>query len=101
MPNKSKRKGVLFESSLVKELKARGLEAERAYASNGKALGESEDVDLVFTDRGGFRWTVQAKRRAKLPSYIKPPPGAKVTMLREDRGETLVVIPLDIFIEMV
>ncbi len=101
MPNRSKAKGSVFERELVKALQAHGLTAERAYASNGRALGESDDVDIVFYDRGGFKWTVQAKRRAALPSYIKPPPGAKITMLREDRGETMVVIPLELFLSMV
>lgn len=101
MPSKSKRKGSAFELELVRALEARGLKAEKAWGSNGRALGESEDVDIVFNDRGGFRWKVQAKRRAALPSYIKPPPGAHVTMLREDRGQTYVVIPLEMFINMV
>lgn len=101
MPSKSKAKGSVYERELVKAMEARGLVAVRAWGSNGAALGEAPEVDLVFEDRGGFKWTVQAKRRAKLPEYIKPPAGAKVVMLREDRGESLVVIPLDVFLEMV
>lgn len=101
MSSKSKRKGTAYESELVAKIEARGLAAARAWGSNGRALGESDDVDIVFEDRSGFKWTVQAKRRAALPSYVKPPPGAKLVMMREDRGETLVVIPLELFLEMV
>ena len=100
MPSKSKRKGTVYESELVKLLNARGIPAERAWGSNGRALGESEGVDIVFTDRGGFRWKVQAKRRAKLAEYVKPPAGANIVIMREDRGENLVVLPMDIFLDM-
>lgn len=100
MPSKSKKKGYEYEASLVKLLNAKGLSAERAWGSNGRALGESDDVDIVFTDRDGFRWKVQAKRRAKLAEYVKPPAGANIVIMREDRGENLVVLPMDIFLDM-
>lgn len=67
-----------------------GLTAERAYGSNGRALGEAEGVDLTIA---GLR--VQAKRRRALPAYLKPPAGADVTVFREDRGEALALVPLD------
>ena len=56
-----KRKGSNFERELVNEAKERGLNAERAYASNGRALGEAEEVDLMVN---GCR--IQAKRRKAL-----------------------------------
>lgn len=99
MTTKSKRKGSTYELELVKALDAHGIKADKAWGSNGEALGESSGVDLVF-ERDGKRWRVQAKRRAKLPEYLKPPEGADVVMTREDRGETLVVIPLSMFIDM-
>jgi len=99
MTTKSKRKGATFELELVRELQERGIEAEKAWGSNGKALGESEGVDLVFNWENE-RWRVQAKRRAKIPEYVKPPEGADIVMMREDRGETLVVIPLRDFLDL-
>lgn len=99
MTTKSKRKGATFELELVKALQERGIQAEKAWGSNGKALGETEGVDLVF-DWEAERWRVQAKRRAKLPDYVKPPEGADIVMMREDRGETLVVIPLKDFLDL-
>jgi hypothetical protein len=31
---------------------------------------------------------------------VKPPEGANVVIMREDRGENLVVLPMDIFLNM-
>jgi len=99
MTTKSKRKGATYELELVKELESRGIKADKAWGSNGEALGESPGVDLVFNESSG-RWRVQAKRRAKIPEYVKPPEGADIVMMREDRGETLVVIPLSDFLDL-
>lgn len=98
MPSKSKRKGNAYESELVQQLKDHGIDAVRAWGSNGRALGESEEVDLVFSN--GKKWRVQAKRRAKLADYMKIPEGADLVMMREDRGKTLVVIDLQTFLDM-
>jgi len=99
MSTKSKRKGSTYELELVKALDAQGIKADKAWGSNGQALGETAGVDLVF-DKDGRRWRVQAKRRAKLAEYVKPPEGCDIVMMREDRGERLVVVPLDIFLDL-
>lgn len=90
MTSPSKRKGNEFERELVRDATSRGLIAERAYASNGRALGESEQVDLLVQ---GMR--IQAKRRAKLPQYLQIPNGADAVVVRQDRGETLVLLRWD------
>ena len=90
MTSPSKRKGNQFEREIVADATARGLIAERAYASNGRALGESEAVDVVVN---GLR--IQAKRRAKLPQYLKIPDGADAVVVRQDRGETLILMRWD------
>lgn len=84
----SKRKGSNGEREVVNLAKAAGLEAERAYASNGRALGHPEDVDALIAGM-----PVQVKRRARIATYILPPPGAAATILRPDRGEWLAVLP--------
>jgi Holliday junction resolvase len=91
-----KRKGSAFERELVNEAKARGFEAERAYGSNGRALGESEEVDLVVQ---GCR--IQAKRRATLASYLQIPEGADAVVFRQDRGPTLALIPWDTLLTLI
>lgn len=92
----SKVKGNVFERELVNQAKEFGLESERAYASNGKALGHSEEVDLVVD---GVR--VQAKRRKSLASYLQIPDGADVVAFRQDRGDTLVLMRYEYFLELV
>jgi len=83
----SKRKGSGFERELVNEAVACGLEAERAWGSNGRALGEGEAVDLLVR---GMR--LQAKRRARVAEYLAIPDGADGVVFRQDRGETLVLM---------
>lgn len=101
MPSKSKRKGNTYERELVERLRGEGFDAERAWGSNGAALGEHEEVDLRFESGDGRRWKVQAKRRAKLPAYLKPSEHVDMVIAREDRGEDLVVVPLYLFLELV
>jgi len=83
-PNKTKGNG--YERELVASARESGLPAERAYASNGKSLGHSEDVDCLI---GGKR--VQAKRRKTLASFLKPTESVDAVAFREDRGETFVL----------
>lgn len=90
MPSSSKRKGNNFERELVNKAKDKGLIAERAYASNGKSLGEAETVDLTIN---GLR--VQAKRRKKIADYLIIEEDFDAVIFRQDRGETLVLLRFD------
>lgn len=92
----SKRKGSGYERELVNEAKERGITAERAYASNGRALGCSEEVDLIVN---GCR--VQAKRRKKIAKDFRVPDGADVVAFREDKGETFVLMRWNDFLDIV
>ena len=94
MSHPSKRKGNAFERELVDEAKAVGLEAKRAYASNGLALGQAETVDLMV---GNCR--VQAKRRKKIAADFRVPEGADVVVFREDHGDTFVLLPWEVFLQ--
>jgi len=95
MPHPSKLKGSNFERELVNQAKDFGLDAERAYASNGKALGCCEQVDLKIGDV-----RVQAKRRKKLADYLQIPDGADVVACRQDRGDTLILMRYEYFLEL-
>jgi Holliday junction resolvase len=95
MSHPSKVKGNTFERELVDEAKAAGLHAVRAFASNGKALGQAETVDLMV---GKCR--VQAKRRKKIAADFKVPEGADVVAFREDRGDTFVLLRWETFLEI-
>ena len=96
MTHPSKRKGNGFERELVMLAKAFGLRSQRAYASNGMSLGLAEEVDLVVDE-----WRVQAKRRKKLPSYLRIPKGCDIVATRMDNAECLVLIPFRRFLELV
>lgn len=61
MTSPSKRKGNTYERELVNQAKESGMEAKRAYASDGRSLGEHEEVDLIVSGK-----RIQAKRRKKL-----------------------------------
>ena len=95
MPHASRRKGNRFERALVNEARDAGLDAERAYASNGRSLGHAEAVDLTIG-----AWTVQAKRRKSIAQYLTAPEGADVVAVREDYGEPLVVLPFEAFLDL-
>lgn len=97
-----KRKGSTFERDLVHALRAAGLQAERAWGSDGRSLRTSDgkpctgDVDILVNGR----LKVQAKRRKAIASYLKPPAGAHVAVVREDRGEALAVMSWTLFLKL-
>lgn len=95
MSSASKRKGSSYERELVNSAIAAGLVAERAYGSNGRALGQAETVDIMVS---GCR--VQAKRRKRLAGFLKPPEGADVAAFREDRGETYALLRWADFLDL-
>jgi hypothetical protein len=83
---------------LVNQAEAAGVPAQRAFMSNGKALGEAEGVDLVLGLQG--EWRVQAKRRKSVAKYLTPPEGADLTVIREDYGDALAVLPFDVLLDL-
>ena len=87
MAHPSKDKGNRFERELVNEARKAGLVAERAYASNGRSLGEAKVVDILVQ---GMR--LQLKRRNKIAKDLRVPEGADGTAFREDRGDTYVLL---------
>ena len=87
MTHPSKRKGNGFERELVNQAVASGIDAKRAYASNGESLGMHAEVDLVVAGQ-----KIQAKRRKKVPVIFRPSDQVDATAIREDHGETFVLI---------
>jgi hypothetical protein len=103
MPHSSKRKGNRYEREVVGDAEAAGLEAERAYASDGRSLGEAEECDVLIRRRDANvldAVRVQAKRRKSIAQYLQPPEGADVVVTREDRGDSLAVVPLTLFLDL-
>jgi Holliday junction resolvase len=99
MPHPSKAKGNTAEREIVHLAKARGYDAVRAYASNGTSLGYTDDVDLVIHHPAAIL-PIQSKRRKALPQYLKPTLTAPIVATREDRGEWLVVMPLNLLLDI-
>ena len=99
MASSSARKGKRFERELVRQAEAVGVDAQRAYASNGKALGEGKEADVVLEVPSGRRLTVQAKRRRNVAGYLTCE-STDLVAVREDRGEALAVVPLDLLLEL-
>ena len=96
MSSPSKIKGNTFEREVVNQAKKFGLKSIRAYASNGMSLGEAEDVDVKIEALKG-----QCKRRKRIAQWLKPPESCDIALVREDRGETYVIIEYSDFLEMV
>jgi Holliday junction resolvase len=91
MPNKSKAKGNRFERQIVETCNLHNIKAVRAWGSNGRALGEHEEVDVMINNN----IKVQAKCRKKLADHIKPNENVDVQIIKEDRGQIYVVQQLD------
>lgn len=96
MSHPSKVKGNGFERELVDAAKEAGLDAKRAWGSNGAALGKHPEVDLVIED-----WDIQAKRRKTLPAYLQIPECCDAVVFRQDRAESLVLITFREYLKIV
>jgi len=102
MPHASKRKGNRYEREIVEAAEAAGLEAERAFASDGRSLGETEATDVLIRHpeaNVSDCTRLQCKRRANVAQYLQCD-DADVTVIREDYGESLAVVPLGVFLDL-
>lgn len=88
MTHPSKAKGNGYERELVQAAEAAGLEAKRAWGSNGQALGHHNAVDLLVAGK-----RIQAKRRKSIPAWLSLTPNVDAVAVREDRGQTVVLVP--------
>lgn len=92
----NRRRGFDFEREIVNAARNQGLKAERAFGSNGRALGEAESVDVIVD---GCR--IQAKRRKALPTYLQTPDGCDVVAVRQDRARPVAIVPLSDFLDLI
>lgn len=86
------------EREIVNRAEDAGLFAERAYASNGQSLGETEETDVLLQGPGRHV-RIQAKRRKNIAQYLTCE-NVDAVVVREDRSENLVVLPLDDFLDL-
>lgn len=87
MTHPSKRKGNGYERELVDQARDSGLEAKRAWGSNGQSLGMHEEVDLLIDGK-----KIQAKRRKKIADFLRPTEHVDAVAVRQDYSETLIII---------
>ena len=90
------------EREVVHAAEGRGLEAERAWNSDGRSLGETEETDVLIRhpDANVMDATrVQCKRRKSIAQYLTCEE-ADVVVVREDYGDNLAVVPLDMLLEL-
>lgn len=95
MTHPSKIKGNQYERELVNQAKDFGLDSKRAYASDGRSLGLHETVDLLIGQK-----KIQAKRRKSIAAFMKPTEHVDAVAIRQDRDDTLIVITLDEYLNL-
>ena len=99
MTHRNKVRGNNLEREVVNAAKDAGLSAKRAYASDGRALGKSEQVDCLVE-----RYAIQAKRKKKVAQWLYPDyhnDDVNVVVTRMDRKEALAVIPLKEWLRLI
>ena len=92
MPSKSKTKGNSYERELVNQLQDAGYSVKRAWGSDGRSMGYTEDVDIL-AKKDKKKLKIQAKRRRNIPKWLAFG-NCDLVMCREDRGETIVLMKL-------
>ena len=88
-------KGRSYEYELRDKFIDRGLSCRRVIQSGG---GIEKD-DLVVITGWGEEYRIEAKRRGKLPGYLLNPT-SHATIFRPDRGESMVLISFDRFLDL-
>ena len=99
MPSKSKAKGNRFERECVNLAKEYGLEAKRAWGSDGRSLGLHPEVDITIEE-----YTVQCKVRKRIAEWLKPSEqigDLHLQLVKESRGEIYAILPMTQLIEMI
>jgi hypothetical protein len=102
-----KQKGNRIERECVNLAKGYGLETKRAWGSDGRSLGWSEEVDMTidlpnktFPDKSFRVLKFQVKGRKKIADYLKPSEEIYGQILKEDRGDPLVTIRYSDFLSL-
>ena len=90
MASKNKAKGNRFENECVKKLQDMGFKkVSRAWGSDGRSLGLTEDVDVVADDI-----KIQCKVRKSVPKWLALG-NCDWVLFKQDRGEIYKITRLD------
>jgi len=109
MPSKSKSKGNRFERLIVdmtkdffeeswnhKDFFEEKIKVKRAWGSNGAAMGQHEEVDILIGDD----FKIQAKCRKAIGQWMIPNENVNAQVVKGDREEPLIVMKYDDWLEM-
>jgi len=91
------------EREVVRAAEAVGLEAERAWNSDGRSLGKTEETDVLIRARDDMvtdAIRVQCKRRKSIARYLTCEE-SDIVVVREDYQDNLAVVPFDTFLDLV
>ena len=94
MGNTNRNRGFGFEREVVNLAKSLGYDAKRAWGSDGRSLGLTADVDILIDNK-----PYQCKRKKSLAVYLKPSGNNFGNIVREDRGETYLIIRLEDYLK--
>ena len=110
-----KQKGNRIERECVNLTKGYGFDVKRAWGSDGRSLGWSEEVDMEiclpdgdelvhFKSINEFKLInkihFQVKGRKRIADYLKPSQDIYGQILKEDRGEFLITIRYHDFLSL-
>tara|TARA_R100000995_G_scaffold45089_1_gene21235 strand:+ start:7543 stop:7863 length:321 start_codon:yes stop_codon:yes gene_type:complete len=96
MASKSKQKGNRFERECVDIAIEKGLSSKRAWGSDGRSMGQNEQVDLMVE-----KYKVQCKVRKRVAKWLKPTEEVDIQLVKEDRGQIYVIQRYEEWLEMV
>jgi len=99
MPSKSKAKGNRFERLIVdmtKDYFNNKVKIKRAWGSNGAAMGQHEEVDVLI----GKDFKIQAKCRKAIGQWMIPNENVDAQVIKGDREEPLIVMKYDDWLDM-
>ncbi len=99
MSAKNKIRGNVLEVEIVKMFESYGIAAKRAWGSNGKSIGEHEQVDVLVTPLDNSPLKIQAKRKKELPDWLGFTKHIDAVVVREDHGRKFIMFDLEDFIK--
>ena len=100
MGKPSRDKGARYERELVQDFAAFGLRSRRVPLSGATEYAKN-DVEVVAGFDGKTVLSGEAKRRKSLPKFFTEAlDGADFAAFRQDHGETLIVLRLKTFAEL-
>jgi hypothetical protein len=105
LATKNKARGNAAEAAFVKAAEAVGLQAKRAWGSDGRAMGEHEEVDVKVDLPSGMSVLMQIKRRKSVAEYVLPGSFVHVQGLYQDglgskRKRMVVVMDAETYFDM-